>query len=168
MEDNILFSCDTSEFKAMTARLTGKEMKRAQRRALQKGSSILVKQTRKEMKQAGFKFRKGMEKGVVSRVHRSGNKSTIHLFGDHSLTNKDRGIIRYLEMGTRERYRSTKYVYRKGNRIAKSIPGRKKGYSGKIKGYHFFRKANETYERNIENAIESTIENEIRKMNNLK
>lgn len=162
------FSCDTREFISLTQRLTGKEMKKVQRKALQKGSSLLVKQTRKEMKQAGFKFRKGMEKAVSSRINRYKDKATIHLFGQHSLTGKDRGIIRYLEVGTKERYRSVKHSYRKGKKIAKAIGGQRTGYSGKIKGYRFFERAREVTENSIERAINDTLEQGINKINNSK
>ena len=162
------FSCDTREFISLTERLTGKEMKKVQRQALQKGSSILVKQTRKEMKRAGFKFRKGMEKAVSSRINRYKDRATIHLFGQHSLMGKDRGIMRYLEVGTQERYRNVKYSYRKGKRMAKTAGGQRAGYSGKIKGYRFFERAREATENSIERAINAALELGINKINNSK
>lgn len=168
MAGSILFSCDTAGFMALAARLTGKEMRRAKRKALQKGSSIIVRQTRKEIKQSGFTYRKGMEKAIISRTHTTGTKATIHLFGNHSLSGKDRGIMRYLEVGTRERYRSVKHSYRKGMRVAKTIKGRKKGYSGKIKEYRFFARAQEISKKPVTDVIRETIKNEITKINNLK
>lgn len=168
MDGNIAFSCDTKEFKRLAEALTGKEMKKVTRKALQKGSSVLVRKTRAEMKRAGFKFRPGMDKAVQYRIKRGGQQSAVHLFGEHSLSGKNRGIVRFLEMGTRERYRGVKHYYSKGRRITKTISGRKPGYSGKIKGYHFFRNARNSSENLILRTIESTIEKEIVKFNKQK
>ncbi|MBC8603162.1 hypothetical protein H8784_15735 [Parabacteroides acidifaciens] len=162
------FECDFKDFEKLVVRLTGKEMKLARKKALRKGSSILVRGTRKELRSAGFKFRRWMDKAVKYKVHRSANSSTVHLFGDIRETGKDRGIVRYLEVGTDERYRSIKYMYRGKRRIKRVIIGRKKGYSGRIKGYDFFANARDNSAIQVQNVMNTTLDFEIRKISFLK
>lgn len=165
------FTCDTSDFEELVIRLTGKEIKQSKKKALRKGSSILVSSTRKEMRTSGFKFRKWMNKAIKYKVHRSANSSTVHLFGEIGQSGdtwKDRGIVRYFEMGTGERYRSVKHIYRGRKRITQIMPGRKKGYSGKIKKYGFFAKARNNSATQVEHEMSSVLESEIRKISFLK
>ena len=162
------FTCDTSDFEKLVLRLTGKEMKQAKKKALRKGSVTLVRGTRKEMRSSGFKFRGWMNKAIKYKVHRSRNSSTVHHFGELGDSSKDRGIVRYLEIGTSERYRSKKTSYRGRKRTTQIIPGRKKGYSGKIKGYGFFEKARDGLSTQVQNEMSTTMESEIRKISFLK
>lgn len=162
------FTCDASDIEELVLRLTGKEMKQAKKKALRKGSAVLVRSTRKEMRSAGFKFRRWMDKAVKYKVHRSGNISTVHLFGETGEAGKDRGVVRYLEVGTDERYRSVKYVYRGKRRISQLMPGRKKGYSGKIKNYGFFGKSRNSSAGQVQNEMNTVLDSEIRKISFLK
>lgn len=156
--------CDTSGFEELVLRLTGKEMEQAKKKALRKGSTILVRGTRKEMRSSHFKFRSWMNKAIKYKVHRSGNSSTVHLFGELGDSKKDRGIVRYLEVGTSERYRSRKTSYRGVKRITQIFSGRKKGYSGKIRGYGFFEKARSGLTTQVQKEMSTTLESEIRKI----
>lgn len=162
------FTCDYTEFEELVLRLTGKEMKQSKKKALRRGSAILVSSTRKEMRASGFRFQRWMNKAVRYKVHRNGNSSKVHLFGELGETGKDRGVVRYLEMGTGERYRSVKHIYRGRKRIIQVIPGRKKGYSGKINEYGFFAKARNNSATQVENEMSSVLESEIRKISFLK
>lgn len=158
------FICDTSDFDKLILRLTGKEMKKAKKKALRKGSRILVKGGLNEMRSSRFKYRGWMDKAIKFKVHRSGNSSTVHLFGELGDSKKDRGIVRYLEVGTSERYRSRKTSYRGIKRITQIFSGRKKGYSGKIRGYGFFEKARSGLTTQVQNEMSTTLESEIRKI----
>lgn len=161
-------TCDTSDFDKLLVRLTGKEMLRSKKKALRKGSTILVKGTRKEMRSSGFKYRKWMNKAIKYKVHRSGNSSTVHLFGELGDSNKDRGIVRYLEIGTDERFRSKKNSYRGRKRTTQIIPGRKKGYSGKIRRYGFFERSRNSLSTQVQNEMNVTMESEIKRISFLK
>ncbi len=150
-----MIEVDDKEVMAMFAEMDKKNRKRVLSSALRKSSTILVRQTRQNLRNVTTKSGtlqtrtpnrwngKKMEQGikVKVKVDDKTKEAKIHLLGDFRL--------KFFEMGTRERY--TK---------------RGKGsYRGNIEGYGFFKSAKEQTEKKIFSEMDQVFSNEVKRVN---
>ena len=138
---------DASEVINLFARLKGKEQKKVYKAALKKSGSILVRQTRKNLKRilgkkATTKNRwkgKTMSSGVKVTTGKSGEEAKIHIMGDFRL--------KFFEKGTDIRKTKNKGLNR-----------------GSIKGKYFFKAAKSESEQAVFNSLEKNITASINKV----
>lgn len=148
--------------------LTGPEMKRASKKAVREGASILKRETDRLYKsntnlagrkiKSTWKFKPG--KSVISYDKRTGSFK-VHIMKDFAM--------KWFEMGTDLRYinyPTTKLVYSKGKKfIIRSAYGFfKKRSSGRIKGLHLFMQAQNLTRDKIFSEMSLRLEKAINKI----
>lgn len=136
---NISIEVDASRVLKMFEQMEYKHQKQTYRTALRKASSILVKQTRSNLRaiigrsisKKSAKTGKSMSSGVRVSVDREATQATVHIMGDYRL--------KWFEKGTVPRQT-------------------KKGYSrGQMKPTYFFRQAQDQTEDQIFDEMGTTI-----------
>jgi hypothetical protein len=155
----------------MFAGLDSRRQAKAHKKALQKGASILVRETRKNFKSVvkdpnstGWFTRHKNSKakpaplssGIRYSFRNAGRRDTtqvkVHIMGDFRL--------KWFELGTVHRYRGAKKKVRFSafRKRAKTIS------TGAIKPAYFFQRARESKEKEIENSMERILAESIKKV----
>lgn len=140
---------DSKQVINLFADLTGKQQKQAHKAALRKSSSILVKETKKQLRKVIGKAinhknkwnGKTLGSGIKTSVDKKGESAKVHLLGDFRL--------KFFEMGTEKRH------------IKKNKANR-----GKIKPSYYFKQAKANKEREIFNSIDQLLTQSIVKIAN--
>lgn len=132
----------------MFADLNSRQQKNAHRNALKKGSTILVKQAKSNLKgvvkNPKSKNRwngKTFDSGIKYRVDRNADEAKIHILGDFRL--------KFFELGTQVRHKRN----------------RKRSSTGKIKAYYFFKNAMNQKQGEISKSFDNILEEAIQKVN---
>lgn len=132
---NKLFDCTSDDIRAAIAK------------ALRKGANVLVKRVRANLKSTGIKVDNDMKKGVKSKVDKTYLEAKVHIMGDYRL--------KWIEKGTKERY-----LKKKTNKFGDRI---RRGKMPKEGGKYFF-KNSLTNLTDVEEAIDSTLDNFVDKL----
>lgn len=140
---------------AMFKALDSKQQRKAHREALNRGATILIGQTRRNLRKT-VKRSKALEKGVRKSVLRNGQEAQVNIMGDFRL--------KFFEMSTKERYTKSHRAKDVGKR-RKERSG-KGGYRGRIEGKWFFKRAQQETEGRIFNNIDSYLSQAIQKIYN--
>lgn len=130
---------DDKQVLNLFAELTSKEQKNVYRKALRKASSILIIQTRSNLRsiikgsisKKSSKTGKSLASGIKASIDREATQSTVHIMGDFRL--------KFFEKGT-------------------AIRKTRKGYNrGGIKARYFFRSAQDQTENQIFTEMDNII-----------
>lgn len=146
---------DVSKVLKAFSRLETKQMKAVHRRALNRAGTILVNQTRKNIRQQ-VKSKKSLKvllKGVRKKVNRKVTEVKVNIMGDYRL--------KWLEMGTAERYVKSR---KKGG----YVKFKKKRRAGRITATRFFEKAQNQVNKIVPAEMEKTLLSAIEKQFNKK
>jgi hypothetical protein len=141
---------NNSEILQMFSELNSRQQKKAHKIALQKGTSILVRETKRNFKSVVKRPNshnrwngKTFVSGIKNSINKEATEGKVHIMGDFRL--------KFFELGTNERIR------------------KKRKYSGTstgtIKAHYFFKKARESKESEISANMNDIIEQSIRKVN---
>lgn len=151
---DVNISTDTRKVLEMFSNLSSKKQTKAFKDALRKGSQILVKETRTQLKAAGIKGitkrhpewkNTSLSSGIkYSLRKRSDNEATIHIMGDFRL--------KFFELGTASRH----YI--------KKVGGGKVHNTGSIRGANFFSKAKSAKEKEIFSSMNRLLSESIQKI----
>lgn len=156
---------DARQVTSMFADLTSRQQRQAYRNALRRGASILVGETKRQLRQTlgraassrNWWNGRTLVSGVKSNADRNGTEAKVHIMGDFRL--------KFFELGTRVR-RTT------GNNTA-SVRGRNpirrqrvSANRGSINAVHFFRTAKSHKEREIFNSMDNLISQSIQRIAN--
>lgn len=151
---------------AMFDELDEKRRKQVYRRTLNESASILVNETKRNLRSVVSRTRtrnrwngKTMESGIKRKIHRSGKEVKIHIMGDFRL--------KFFEKGTKDRKTKGHKItgsYYKGSRKYMERSG-KGGFRGRIKADYFFRSAKQATESKIFGEIDNTLSKYIQIIN---
>lgn len=139
---------DAKEVINMFTELTSKQQREVYRKALRKASSILIRQTRTNLKSVikgsitaiSKKTGKSLSSGIKASINKDATQSTVHIMGDFRL--------KFFELGT-------------------NIRKTRKGYNrGKINDKYYFRTAKSTVESEVFSNMEQIITESIIRVNN--
>jgi HK97 gp10 family phage protein len=162
------FETNIEEVFSQFAEMTGKEMSKAVKRALNKAAAQLQTQTKSNLSgvlksdtSGHGKFNDKM-RDAVRRVGAKGYydeelSAVVHIMGTQT-SGSGTYRVRFFEKGTKERYAKT----------YKGQPLKKPRYLGAIKPAWFFRSANQTIEPQLERIYIEEIDKTIQKINNNK
>ena len=146
--NNAEITVDTKNVLNLFANLSPKKQNRAIKNALKKGSQILVKETKKQLKSGGIKGATkkhpewkniSLNTGIKYKVRN--DESKVNIMGDFRL--------KFFELGTAKR------EYTKNN---------KTHYTGSIKGLNFFNKAKASKEQEIFSSMNKLLSESIQKI----
>lgn len=156
---------DARQVTSMFADLTSRQQGQAYRNALRRGASILVGETKRQLRQTlgraassrNWWNGKTLISGIKANADRNGEEAKVHIMGDFRL--------KFFEMGTRVR-RTT------GSNTA-SVRGRNPirrqraaANRGNINAAHFFRTAKANKEREIFDNMDNLISQSIQRIAN--
>ena len=158
---NKVCNIDTTQLDKILANLSEENRKKAMVNALKEGGNVLKENTQQNLiKKLGsgatsmIKWKKKpMTEGVGVITEKDYVEVIVTILRDFRL--------KWFEMGTTERYRKIRGIDSKGKKYVKR--GEKGGYTGYIKGLHFFKEARENTSP-IEEAIIRAMEAEINKL----
>lgn len=157
---NKVCNIDTSQLDKILNNLSEENRQRAMMKALNEGAKVLKTNTQQNLiKKMGSaatsttSHKKRMIDGIGITPQKTEQSVIISIMREFRL--------KFFEMGTKERYRKVKTVNSQGKVFVKR--GEKGGYTGTIKGLHFFKEARENTSP-IEEAIIRTMEEEINKL----
>ena len=153
MNNNI--EIDASQVEKMFAELDERKRKNVYRTATKNALNIVKKQALQNLKGVinpkmfGRKDKWGnsFRTGIVSRVYKDGKSGIVHIMKNFKL--------KFFELGTKERQTTT---YR-------GKPLYKNRDTGRIKAYHFFKKAKQSKESEVFESIDSLLSESIKKIN---
>lgn len=156
---------DARQVVSMFADLTSRQQRQAYRNALRRGASILVGETKKQLRNTlgraassrNWWNGKTLISGIKSNADRDGEEAKVHIMGDFRL--------KFFELGTRVRRTS-------GSNTA-SVRGRNPirrqrvaANRGRINAAHFFRTAKTNKEREIFDNMDNLISQSIQRIAN--
>jgi hypothetical protein len=139
-----------------------KDTKKEFRRAINRVSNIVVKQTRSNLKSA-FKGGKNLQKAVVRKSNAKDLKdiyAKIHIMGKYSKGSEKKGyILKFFETGTVRRdakwKKSGLVTLKNGKTVKHKYSGNMN--RGQTKEYRFFRKAIDSTKNTVESELMSEI-----------
>lgn len=158
-----MISVDAEQVLLMFAEMDSKRQKKAHRTALKKGTNILVKEARKQLKRSVKKSTsknwwngKTLASGIKSSINREVTEGKVHIMGDFRL--------KFFEMGTRNRKTSganRAFVRGSEPRWRQHKPSQR----GRISAKKFFFTARSNKEKEISDNMNNIIMDSIKKVN---
>ena len=153
---------DTSQVLAMFAELDEKNQAKVYKNAVRQSLNIVKKQTLINLagvinpEKIGKKDKWGnsFRSGVTIKVYKSGKSGVIHIMKNFKM--------KFFELGTEKRYRKCKGLLK---RLKYRKSKEKYGYTGQIKGKHFFRNAQQQTETKVFSSIDSIVTKNIQRIN---
>lgn len=154
-----MIEVDDRQVMALLDDLTGREVQRVERQVLRQSGSMLIKQTRANLRASvrntnkRSRFGKSMQSGVKQRIIKNDGdfESKVHIMGDFRL--------KFFELGTQERHTKSAKAISNGDRTRyRTGKGRR---TGRIKPIYFFKRAKNTMEPIIYNNINKRVSQSI-------
>ena len=154
---------DTSEVLAMFAELDEKHQLKVYQSAVRQSLNIVKRQTISNL--AGVinpdkigkkdKWGNSFRSGITVKVYKSGKSGVIHILKNFKM--------KFFELGTEKRYRKCKGILK---RLKYRKSKDKYGYTGYIKGKHFFSNAQSQTEQQVFASIDNIVSKNIKRINN--
>ncbi len=162
---------DSREVLEMFSEFDERQRKMVFRRALGEASRILVKETKKQLRQVKTKrgllntktqsryTGKNLESGVRYKVSKDAKEAKVHIMGDFRL--------KFFELGAKERVTKGYRVIGKskvGGRTYKNRVG-KPAYRGRIEASKFFERAKQITERQVFDSLDQIFSKHVERIN---